>query len=124
VEEGVRWLSGEEEQDVYLSDEERRSRIIEVVQRGEGLECPELVVHGIVEGLGPTVVNYACKEGEPSRELRFSEEQAVYVCLADPPGALHRRRSDRAYSPDVGEVGFYDLRPCERPRGVGRIQVQ
>jgi hypothetical protein len=68
---------------VYLSDEERRRRIIEVVQREEGLECPELVVHGIVEGLGPAVVNYACKEGEPSRELRLSEEEAVYVVGLD-----------------------------------------
>ena len=81
VEEGVWWLNGEEEQDVYLSYEERRRRIIEVVQRQEGLECPELVVNDILEGLGPAVVNYTSREGEPSRDLRLTEEDAVYIGL-------------------------------------------
>ena len=70
-----------EEQGVYLSDEERRRRIIEVVERQEGLECPELVVNDIFEGMGPAVVNYTCREGEPSRDLRLSEEEAVYIGL-------------------------------------------
>lgn len=66
---------------VYLSEAEQRRRIIEVVQREEGLECPELVVNGIREGLGPAVVNYTCKEGESSRDLRLTEEEAVYIGL-------------------------------------------
>jgi hypothetical protein len=78
---GVRRLTGEEEQDVYLSDEERRRRIIEVVQRQVGLECPELVVNDILESLGPAVVNYTGREGEPSRDLHLSEEDAVYIGL-------------------------------------------
>jgi hypothetical protein len=64
-----------------LSDEEQRQRIIEVLQREEGVECPELVVNNIVEGMGPAVVIYSCKEGDLSKNLRLSEEDAVYIGL-------------------------------------------
>jgi len=64
-----------------LSDEEQRQRIIEVLHREEGVDCPELAVKGIFEGLGPVVVTYTCKEGEPSKKLRLSEEDAVYIGL-------------------------------------------
>ena len=66
---------------MYLSEGERWQRIIEVLHREEGVECPELVVKNIFEGLDPAVVNYTCKEGEPSKKLRLSEEDAVYIGL-------------------------------------------
>ena len=66
---------------MYLSEKEQRRRIIEVLRREEGVECPELMVKNIFEGLGPAVVNYTCKEGETSKKLRLSEEDAVYIGL-------------------------------------------
>jgi hypothetical protein len=64
-----------------LSNEERRQRIIEVLQREEGVECPELVVNDIFVGMGAAVVNYTCKEGDLSKNLRLSEDDAVYIGL-------------------------------------------
>ena len=62
-----------------LSEEQRR-RIIDVLRREEGVECPELVVNAVLEVLGP-VVNYSCREGEPSKNVRLSEEDAMHIGL-------------------------------------------
>jgi len=59
----------------------QRQRIRELVEKVTGVDCPDLVVNDVVEALGPAVVNYTCKEGEPSRDLRLSEEDAVYLGL-------------------------------------------
>jgi hypothetical protein len=65
----------------YLGEEEQRRRIRGIVLAKTGVDCPDLVIHEVSEGMGPARVNYTCKEGEPSRELRLSEEDAVYVGL-------------------------------------------
>src|SRR5215212_8157005 len=72
---------GEEEQDVVHLNRAQRQRIRELVEKVTGVDCPDLVVNDVVEALGPAVVNYTCKEGEPSRDLRLSEEDAVYLGL-------------------------------------------
>jgi hypothetical protein len=53
----------------YLSDEEQRQRVIEVVLREKGEDCPELVVVRARARLGGGLVDYQCKEGDPSDSL-------------------------------------------------------
>jgi hypothetical protein len=65
----------------YLSDEEQRQRIIEVLHRKAGVECPELAVIRIMEAFGPAIVIYTCKEGETSKNMELTEEEAVYIGL-------------------------------------------
>jgi len=71
----------------------QRQRIRELVEKVTGVDCPDLVVNDVVEALGPAVVNYTCKEGEPSRDLRLSEEDAVYLGL---------NRSGSRQAPETG----------------------
>ena len=73
----------------YLSDEEQRQRVIEVVLREKGEDCPELVVVGARARLGGGLVDYLCKEGDPSDSLMLTPEDARYVgidmSVPDPP---------------------------------------
>lgn len=67
---------------MYLSEEQQRKRIIELVRQKEGQECPELVVEYIEEAMGPeTCVFYCCKEGDPPKQLVLDDEQAAYIGL-------------------------------------------
>jgi hypothetical protein len=63
----------------YLSDEEQRQRVIEVVLREKGEDCPELVVVGARARLGGGLIDYRCKEGDPSNSLMLTPEDARYV---------------------------------------------
>jgi len=65
----------------YLSAEEQRQRFIEVLHRKTGVECPELAVIRIMEGFGPAIVIYTCKEGETEENLELTEEEAKYIGL-------------------------------------------
>jgi hypothetical protein len=73
----------------YLSDEEQRQRVIEVVLREKGEDCPELVVVHARARLGGGLVDYLCKEGDPSDSLMLTPEDARYVgidlSVPDPP---------------------------------------
>jgi hypothetical protein len=62
-----------------LSDEEQRQRVMEVVQRETGADCPELVVEGARTRLGGGIVRYRCKEGDPTDSLMLNPEDAEYV---------------------------------------------
>jgi hypothetical protein len=62
-----------------LSDEEQRQRVIEVVLREKGEDCPELVVVGARARLGGGLVDYRCKEVDPSDSLMLTPEDARYV---------------------------------------------
>jgi hypothetical protein len=63
----------------YLSNEERRQRVIEVVWREIGVDCPELEVVCARARLGGGIVFYRCKEGDPSDNLMLTPEDARYV---------------------------------------------
>jgi hypothetical protein len=69
----------------YLGEEELRRRIRGIVLAKTGVDCPDLVVHEIMEALGPAVVNYTCKEGENSKDLKLTEEEAQYIGLDRAP---------------------------------------
>jgi hypothetical protein len=62
-----------------LSDEEQRQRVIEVVRRETGVDCPELEVVRARAILGGGLVHYRCKEGTPSDSLMLTPEDARYV---------------------------------------------
>ena len=72
----------------YLGEEEQRRRIRAVVKKETGADCPDLEVHEVIEALGPAVVNYTCKEGENSKNLKLSEEDAEYIGLDRKPPDL------------------------------------
>jgi hypothetical protein len=63
----------------YLSDEEQRQRVIEVVLREKGEDCPELVIVRARARVGGGLVDYLCKEGDPSDSLMPTPEDAKYV---------------------------------------------
>ncbi len=62
-----------------MSDEEQRQRVIEVVRRETGVDCPELEVVRARAILGGGLVHYRCKEGAPSDSLMLAPEDARYV---------------------------------------------
>jgi hypothetical protein len=62
-----------------LSDEEQRQRIMEIVRRETGADCPELVVERAEAILGGGLVSYRCKEGDRSDSLRLTPEDVGYV---------------------------------------------
>ncbi len=64
---------------VYLSNEERRQRVIEVVRRETGVDCPELEVVRARARLGGGIVFYRCEEDAPSDSLILTPEDARYV---------------------------------------------
>jgi hypothetical protein len=59
--------------------EEQRQRVMEVVRREKGVDCPELVVLGAEAVLGGGLVHYRCKEGDPSESLKLTREASEYV---------------------------------------------
>ncbi len=61
--------------------EDQVQRIIEVVRREEGADCPELEVLDIEEAIGPAIVTYRCKESEDPKQLRLTERDARYIGL-------------------------------------------
>jgi hypothetical protein len=63
----------------YLSDEEQRQRVIEIVRRETGVDCPELEVVRARARLGGGIVFYRCEEGAPSDSLMLTSEDARYV---------------------------------------------
>jgi hypothetical protein len=64
---------------MYLSDEEQRQRVREVVQRETGEDCPDLVVLRANAILGGGLVDYRCGEDGRSGSLNLSPEDARYV---------------------------------------------
>jgi hypothetical protein len=69
----------------YLSKEERRQRIRELVQEKTGVDCPTLVVEQIEESMGPVVrVFYWCNEedrdkNEHLQHIRLDNEEAESI---------------------------------------------
>jgi hypothetical protein len=68
----------------YLSKQDQRQRIIEVVRRESGVNCPTLVVEHIEEAMHQVTVFYWCKEEEVEnnrmiRSLALAEEDAEYI---------------------------------------------
>jgi hypothetical protein len=63
----------------YLSDAEQRRRIMELVRKKEGVDCPELMVEHAMAVLGGGLVNYRCKEGDPRQDLKLTPDEAEYV---------------------------------------------
>jgi hypothetical protein len=83
VEKGVRRLEGEEKM-AYLSKEEQRRRIIELVRKKERRACPTLRIERIEEAMSPVTVFFWCKEEDAERDvllqsLRLTEEEAKYI---------------------------------------------
>jgi hypothetical protein len=64
---------------MYLSDEEQRQRVREVVKREKGEDCPDLVVVHAEAILGGGQVHYQCREGEGQVSLDLTPEDAEYV---------------------------------------------
>jgi hypothetical protein len=64
-----------------LSKEEQRQRIMELVRKKEGVDCPEIVVEHAMAVLGGGLVNYRCEEGDPRQELELTADEAAYVGL-------------------------------------------
>jgi hypothetical protein len=62
-----------------MSKEEQRQRIIEVVRKKEGVDCPELVVDWAGPLVGGGQVNYKCTKHAPLQYLDLDPEQARYV---------------------------------------------
>ena len=67
-----------------LSKGERRRRIIDLVRKKEGMDCPEMVVERIEEAMSAVTVFYWCKEEEVEKvELLQStvltEDEAKHI---------------------------------------------
>jgi hypothetical protein len=68
----------------YLSDEEQRQRIIEVVRKEALVDCPTLVVERIESAEHAVTVYFWCKEVDAEKEelvqgLILAEEDAEYI---------------------------------------------
>ena len=71
----------------YLREEEQRQRIIALVRKKTGIDCPTLEVHDIWNVMGPKVtVFYWCRKEDVGKrghekQLELTNEEAEFIAI-------------------------------------------